>query len=161
MTIIKRVVPRTKPLTEAKAISCIASHFEWFRNMCFPNVYFAGGEMDLCILTAANYVWEVEVKLSLSDWKADAKKDKWCDKDRQYISRFYYAVPTHLIDKIPEFVPDEAGIIEVYYKEFWGYRVKIIRPSTHKRGLKITERQRANMFLKVYWKYWQKRIRNE
>lgn len=161
MAIVKQIIKKTLPLTEAIAVTALASHFEWFRNMCFPNVYFAGGEMDLCIVTLANYVWEVEVKLSLSDWRADEQKGKWWDKDRQYVSRFYYAVPTKLLENIPEFVGKEVGLIELYKYGSGGYGAKIIRPSTIKRGLKITERQRANLFSKVYWRYWQKRIRNE
>lgn len=149
-------------LTEEKVTNCLASHFEWFRNLCFPNVFWGTGEMDLCVITSANYMWEIEVKLSLSDWKADEHKKKWLARYssyRKYVSRFYYAVPTELIDKVPEFVPKEVGIIEIYWNEYSGYRTNIVRPSTHKRGIKLTDKMVERMMRKVYFKYWGKRMR--
>ena len=156
---IKRDKSIPHDLKEDEAVSCLASFFEWYRNQCFPNVYFGGGEMDLCVVTQARYLWEVEVKLSLSDWRADEKKSKWKDKDRQYVSRFYYAVPSNLLDKIPEFVSEETGILEIYWHDYWGYRITIHRQSTHKRGTKITERQKARLLSKIYYRYWSTRIK--
>lgn len=161
MGISRKKEPDITPhiLNESEAVSRLASFFEWYRNLCFPNVYCGGGEMDLCVVTPARYMWEVEVKLSLSDWKADALKSKWKDKDRQYVSRFYYAVPTNLLDSIPEFVPPEAGIIEIYWHDYWGYRVQLHRSCTLPRGKKITEKQKAQLMSKIYFRYWSNRIR--
>lgn len=163
---IVRKKEETKPtkLTEDHAISCIASYFEWFRNLCFPNVYMCGGEMDVAVLTPANYLWEIEVKLSLSDWKADEHKDKWKPsyyKQREEVSRFYYAVPTKLINKVPDFVSAEAGLIEIYWDNYWGYRIKVVRESKWKRGKKIIERRKDHLLRKIYFKYWAKRMKEK
>ena len=160
--IVRKQPPLKQPkISEKHIIDCLASHFEWFRNLCFPNVYMHGGEMDLCVVTPSGYVWEIEIKLTLSDWKADKNKYKWKplnESNRKYISRFYYAVPTELIDKAPAFVPPEAGLIEVYWSGSRGYKAKIIKPSTYKRGKKITELSLKILMKKVFYKYWAKRM---
>lgn len=83
-----------------------------------PNAHFAGGEMDLVIVSRAGYLHEYEIKVSLADWKADAKKDKWKSPKRKLVPYFWYAIPKTLWDKnrdrLAEVLPhvrDEYGII--------------------------------------------------
>lgn len=94
------------------------------QNKVFPNVYLGRFEADILEITKAGYSTEYEVKISRSDFKADAKKaftvyDGKYNKSKspkfEAISKgertnyFYYVVPAWLItaDEVPEF----AGLI--------------------------------------------------
>ena len=68
---------------------------------------------DMVFVSSANYVTIVEIKTSLSDWKADFKKDKWKSGFSEYIKNFYFAVPAHLAENPPKEIPDCAGIISI------------------------------------------------
>jgi hypothetical protein len=78
------------------------------RNMIIPN--FRGmymHECDLFVLTESGYAWEIEIKVTLADLKADLKKrhghkSKW--------TRFlYYAMP-EIMKEYVRIVPKHAGI---------------------------------------------------
>lgn len=103
---------------EHKTISLLMEYFDWQRCECFPNVMCFPWESDLLVVSDSGYVTEVEVKHSLSDWRADLKKQKFTSgwhrqQFDRVIRRFYYAVPQHLVDQAPADLPDFAGIISV------------------------------------------------
>jgi hypothetical protein len=97
-----------------------------------PNIYAFRWESDLLMITNSGYAVEYEIKLSLSDFKADFKKKgsiKSYDRDADWKSRisynsksddllsgkgsnrFYYVCPEGLIPI--EEIPDYAGLIYV------------------------------------------------
>lgn len=82
-------------------------------NIAIPSCSTFGYEMDVAIITPAHYLYEIEIKRTLSDWKADEHKDKW-GRSRSEISKFYYAIPPELVDKKPEFVDERTGIIIIH-----------------------------------------------
>jgi len=43
-------------------------------NFVFPNIYLGGFECDILEITKSGYSYEYEVKISVSDFKADSKK---------------------------------------------------------------------------------------
>ena len=52
----------------------IAKHFNTRVNLIVPNIYWGLGfdyELDLIIVTQSHYAWEVEIKTSISDLKAE------------------------------------------------------------------------------------------
>lgn len=79
-------------------------------------------EADVMSISKSGIVTEFEVKISRSDFKADAKKMKFYQydlarkKDKYAIrvtpNKFYYVCPIGLIK--PEEVPDYAGLIYIY-----------------------------------------------
>lgn len=83
-------------------------------------------ECDIFRVTKAGYFYEYEVKISLSDFKADANKKgfdnvsrSWAHKhellqrrQRNVPHRYYYVVPRDLTDKVIPLLPDWAGLIE-------------------------------------------------
>jgi hypothetical protein len=85
-------------------------------------------EADLMVLQKNGYLHEVEIKVSMSDWRADAHKSKWdLPEFANKIRRFWYAVPRALANRHQELVlPDFAGVIEVS-QEDGRSMVKIIR----------------------------------
>jgi hypothetical protein len=89
-------------------------------NKVFPNVFIGSFEADIMELTKAGYAVEYEVKISRSDFRNDAKKQRAYAtqppkskydilQEGKRVNRFYYIVPEGLIaeTEIPEF----AGLI--------------------------------------------------
>jgi len=84
-----------------------------------PNLSFGflDWEADLVICSQKGYLSEIEIKVSLADWKNDFKKDKW--KPAYFgswgrIKEFWYCAPLHLAQRWEELkVPDHAGIIGI------------------------------------------------
>lgn len=56
-------------------------------------------EVDVCILSKNNYLTEIEIKRSYSDFLADFKKHHHHDNDIR-IKKFYYCVPESIIGKV-------------------------------------------------------------
>lgn len=96
-------------------------------NKVFPNIFLGRYEADILEITKSGYAYEYEVKISRSDFKADAKKSSgWIEpkeanfekkvlykhdllKEGSRVSRFFFIVPKGLVS--PEDVPDFAGLI--------------------------------------------------
>ena len=140
-------------MNESEAIFLLGRHFCWGSTQCFPNVHLCGGEMDLAVVSRAGYLWEVEVKLTLADWRADERKGKWLSPSRKYVSRFFYAVPSELVGAAPSFVPPETGLLEI--GPSW---VKEIRTAKRRKVSKLTDAQMSRLLDSTYHRYWQERI---
>lgn len=83
-------------------------------------------ECDLFRVTKAGYLYEYEIKLSLSDFKSDFNKTTYNYKTKQYDtkhkmlesrhidapSKFFFVVPYTLTDKVLPIVPEWAGLLE-------------------------------------------------
>lgn len=143
-------------VTEMDAIMMLHT---WAKgHYCFPNVHFGYGEMDMAILTRpAGYLWEIEVKLSLADWRADQKKKKWTKTDwfNTHISRMYYAVPTELIGKTPDFVPATAGILEFRLGRVWRVRPAV----ANKLAEPLSQIEKGWLFQSTHYRFWAERWR--
>lgn len=130
-------------------------------------------EADLCVVTKAGRLWEIEIKVSASDWKIDAEKDKWrflkdgpaMMPSYAFPSRFYYAAPLPLAERFQEFgTPDFAGVVGVNRAECGDLRAKIIREPKPIGGTKLTESQMmqvARLGSMRFWSENHKRIQRE
>lgn len=79
-----------------------------------PNVSWGLGlrhECDMLVLDNHNRFTEIEIKISISDLKADFKKGH--KHDSKYISRLVYAVPEKILDRAIPLIPKGCGIIVV------------------------------------------------
>ncbi len=77
-----------------------------------PNVswgFHGGHEMDLFIISPSKYAYEIEIKISVSDFRADFKKSH--THESKYIREFYYAMPEYIYEKVKLEIPEHAGII--------------------------------------------------
>lgn len=90
----------------------VVKYFNPRQNLIIANVSWGFGihECDLLILTKADYLYEVEIKISVSDLKRD--KFKRHGHYSALIRKLYFAIPTALIEYQSE-IPDRAGILEV------------------------------------------------
>jgi len=91
---------------------CVARYYNPRVNLIVPNVSWGLflHECDLLVCTKAGYLHEIEIKISLSDLKADKKKA------HQHLSKkikcLYFAIPENLEPHI-EHIPERAGILLV------------------------------------------------
>ena len=92
---------------------CLANHFGYRQNQIVPNVSYGLGlhEVDLLIVSKSGYCTEIEIKVSISDLKADFKKEHHHKSKK--IKYFYYAIPEELKEKALPLIPEHAGLIVV------------------------------------------------
>ena len=100
----------------------IAKYFGIRKNIIIPNVSHGmfSYEMDLCILSVIGmYATEVEIKISKSDLKADAKKRHHHNSYRNgnLIKYLWFAMPEKLKGN-EELVQSNAGILYVNKRGF-------------------------------------------
>lgn len=110
-----------------------------------PNVSWGLGlnyEADMVVLMSSGYAYEVEIKTSKSDIKADLKK---CHgHNSRLFRRLYFAVPDYLANDGN--IPQKAGIISVYRDDFGGNQCKIIRqPTINKIAIKFSPEKREKL----------------
>lgn len=90
----------------------IANWFGWRAHVMVPNISWGLFiyELDMVVLSASGYAYEIEIKVSKSDLIRD--KEKWHRHRNIRIKRLWFAVPKKLEDHI-EHIPKHAGIIVV------------------------------------------------
>lgn len=76
------------------------------------------GEPDVLGVTAGRFLIEIEIKRSVSDFKADASKHHRSESYRRQYSEFqpkqiYYLVPEKLVAKVLPLVPEWAGLMKL------------------------------------------------
>ncbi len=156
-----------KPLTE-EIIAQLITRDRWQKNIVLARYTPADWwENDVCEITASDYWVEYEIKLTVSDFRRDAKdktREKYqADWDAPKIienkhdlltktdrgpARFFYVVPRGLLDNIP--IPQWAGLIEVYDALENPYlRQTVDAPRRHKRK---DPQLRAAIFETCYWR---------
>lgn len=144
------------------------------RNFCLPNYTPAKWwECDVFELTEAGYFREYEIKLTLSDFKADAKKENvlrtgsWpnmvetrrrkhdCFGHECGPRQFWYVVPEGLLTV--EQVPTWAGLIEVFdlrpgHISYWRYAERELKraPILHRNG--CDPKVKAHAESTCYWR---------
>lgn len=97
-------------------------------------------EADLIVCSKAGYLTEVEIKISMSDWKADLLKAKhrasW--PELAMIKRFYYAAPPELASRYDELALDsKIGVIAVAESG-----ITVLREARDRPGFrKLTEKE--------------------
>lgn len=96
----------------------LAKEFNYRQNIVVPNVSWGMGlhECDLLVLRASGFAVEVEIKRSLSDLKADSKKNHIHASVK--VRELWFAIPVEVYDKGAEFVPERAGILTFERRDF-------------------------------------------
>jgi hypothetical protein len=109
----------------------LAKHRRWgYRSnlALVPNVSwgFLGHEADILCCSKAKYLTEIEIKVTLLDWKADKSKRKWSgDPNKPFarearIKNFWYAAPYQLAVRWEEVgIPEFAGVLGVSKARKW------------------------------------------
>lgn len=110
---------------------------------------------DFILVSGADYVTEIEVKVSRSDWKHDSEKSKW-EGLPDYISKFIYCVPKEL--GIPDFVPDFAGVWHIHTRSDGTMDVRTARAPKRIGKVKVPDSVKAKWMSCFYHRYWHQRI---
>lgn len=136
----------------------------WFdsETMFWKNI--VNHECDMLIVSKKCYLTEVEIKISLSDLKADFKK-KHQHKDEN-IKNFYYAFPEEMKEKAIELIPEEAGILIAVKKHLnSGYEYRDIecyrKPKINKLAKSINDKVLSMIYRLGYLRYWNYRTSKE
>jgi hypothetical protein len=97
-------------ITTTEIETRVAGYFNYRKNIIVPNVSWGIGlhECDLLVIRDSGYAIEVEIKISKSDLRADAKKEHHHLSNR--IKELYFAIPDYLEDCI-EYIPERAGVL--------------------------------------------------
>jgi len=104
--------------------------FDFTRYSVVPNVSWGllNYEADLLCLSKVGVFHEIEIKISKADMVADNKKRH--SHNDPLVGRLWFAVPSHLIDKVLPMVPEYAGLVGVkcvQYSDGKVFRTNVVR----------------------------------
>lgn len=151
-------------MTEAEIQRHLALYvFEYRRYLCVPNSnQFLDWEADLLVLSPSDWLYEIEIKSTLSDLKADIKKHKhnfvWGHSYYPLVWKMYYAMPLSVFEKVRDAppIPNHAGIItidesnEMLYERAKRQREAKPNPSARK----LTDQERYKLARLGALRYW-------
>jgi hypothetical protein len=129
-------------------------------NFVAPNCYLAWSdfsEFDLLCIRRSGFVDEVEIKRSVSDFRADFKKTSrgHLNKHKQLAAGntpanyFWFLMTEELADKVEHEIPDHCGI---YIKKNGYVRERKKAPRLHSN--KISDKTRIHLGEKMMHRYW-------
>lgn len=81
------------------------------KHIIVPNVswgFFREHEADLVVITASNYLTEIEIKRSWRDFLKDFRKDSFHNDNR--IKNFYYCVPECMVGPCKEYLYSDPAL---------------------------------------------------
>ena len=135
----------------------VARYFCWRRNVIVPNVSWGWGlnyEADVVVLTPRNYCFEVEIKTTASDLRADLRKRHHHDDNR--FKRLYFAVPQCLADAHFDLIPPRAGILALqHHANGGGYYMRLLRAAaTNTAARPISEEERMELLKLAHMRVW-------
>lgn len=113
------------------------------------NLYVFGWESDILFLSKSGFWTEIEIKVSRSDFKADAKNkiekhSILSTKDNHFKpNQFFYAVPKGLV--LPDEIPEYAGLLEIRNRGFHP-EIKIPAPWLHRHKINPDELNLTDKF---------------
>lgn len=165
----------------ARDISLALAIRQWpySNNICCENIYWPW-EMDLAVLRESGYLYEVEIKISASDFRQEfkTKADKhdmlvngeidseWISRDGEFqkvihgrkphmSSSFYFAMPLDLALKLKSEIPEYAGLIGVHESMHFPRVIK--KAPKLKNARKLTDDERMRFMRYAYLRYWSRR----
>ena len=128
-------------------------------------------ECDLWAVTKAGYAVEYEIKLTVSDFRADQKKgrNRWLHEGRRYTgktrevkhemigdtngpTRFFYVVSSNIEAAVKDELPEWAGLI-VADEDHWLICEVVRAPRLHR--TKINKREIRLAMTRMWYRYWQ------
>lgn len=176
-------------MTALDVLQSVAGYWDsclWSPRQCLivPNsTGIAGWEADLLVIQKSGWVDEVEIKVSVSDFKKEFTSPKKVRKHGQLVSgvpvtlfsmadlkhhetgkvephivrRFWFAVPDEILSKVLPLVPPYAGLIAIGPTTYVGsvYRTrKVIQAPQLKMARQVTSEERTAAREAVYFRYW-------
>lgn len=141
-------------MTSVDVEFAVAEFFGWRTNLIVPNVHWGFGmryEADMLIITPANWVTEVEIKITKADCKADQGKHYHHDDRR--VKKLFFALPIGITNDCLPLIQADAGIIAVDLEA--SVQCKVIRaPQTRRQARKITTDERHRLLHLAAMRIW-------
>lgn len=147
---------RTKPII--RKFTClemevaISKLFPIRKHIIVPNISWGllNHEADLVVMRSTGVLIEIEIKVSVADFKKDFKKQHGHKDYGGRITEFYYAIPFNLLEKCLPLIPEEAGIIVVQEYEYSDNKksvyAKIEKPAHRiKNSRKLTDKEQYQL----------------
>lgn len=152
-------------------------HWSTAQKILIPNVN-EWWEADLLCIHASDWVDEVEIKISKSDFKREFLKkerkhrilleghpkwlgwnrDDWTETTPHIIRRYWMAMPVEVAESVQDLVPEYAGLMAITQGKY-GRKCKVIRhPKLLKNARKITAAERHKLLWKCHARYWHMRF---
>lgn len=147
--------PKSDKWCKHRIATAVGNFIGWRNNNMYEEVHIDGGQADIIFISRSNYVTEVEIKLSQSDWRADGKKPKW-KSDRSHVKYFYYAIPETMKPDIPKGLPDHAGIMVIRRGDIADV-LEVIKPPKMIKAVKLDENA-IRYFHKCYYHRYMERL---
>lgn len=158
--------PAKPKITAGHVEQALRLHLNWQVNKLIPEAnipyckkVYSSYRADYISISGSGYATEYEVKVSMSDWKADLKKGKWGNMP-SWINKFIYVVPEHL--GVPDWVPAEAGIwhlclVPARHSKKATLRIKVVRPPKRLGKDKVPFDIYDKWMSNFYYRYWNAR----
>jgi len=159
---------QTEDMYEQHIQRCLWQRHRSAAHAILPNYTPVGWhECDLYVVSRAYRTVEYEVKLTLTDFKADVRKRRKhkelqnrCGKNMP--NRFFYAVPAMVVS--PRDVPDYAGLM--YFRWSAPERARrlaaplaaVIRTAPQLHDRRVTDATINEMRRTAYWRFWNERF---
>lgn len=132
--------------------------------MVIPNVSYGGfswGEADIVAVNKSNYLYEGEVKISISDLKADFKKKKFTNEKKHSqwlkdIRRHYYIIPKDILEEAKPIVEQtDSGLLYVSETRTGSLSIfTAIEAKTNKLAQKQTDDRILKISRLIAFRYW-------
>ena len=154
---------------KAKDISCaLGKHSKLFgpkQNLfVIENIswgLFSWGECDYWVCSKSMFLTDIEIKISISDLKADFSKLKWVeDSFKKTIKYHYYAIPEKMLEKAELIINESrpnSGIIVLRENEHGHDDLRVIlhkRAGVNKLATPIQEKHVINLARLAMFRYW-------
>lgn len=113
------------------------------------------GQPDVLGITANKYLLEIEIKRSVSDFRANAKKPHIAlrdapnatDVDRaRWPKQFWYLVPHELVDRIAPEVPEWAGLLRGPTSKECRQIYSVIKAPANKSSLPLNDEEMSRLY---------------
>jgi hypothetical protein len=120
----------------------LVRYYDFRRNFIIPNVSFGlwfSHEIDLLIVSQSRYAVEIEIKISLSDLKAEKKK--YHNHESRKIRQFFFAVPEKLQDRALGLIPERAGLFAVKTDHDGTLYAYIVKPAKINDARKLNDEE--------------------
>lgn len=113
------------------------------------------GEADLLAISVNHYVTEIEIKISVSDFRKDKDKYKWkmVGSNGFYSKRikyFYYCMPIEIYEKVHTEIADIAGVYVIERNRVRAARTAPVIPDHRK----LTDDELLKLYRLCMFRYW-------
>lgn len=164
-------------MTAAQIIKGVRlSIWDIHHHLCAYNCCALGWEADFLAVHNSGWCEEVEIKVSMSDYRADftGKPDKHAALQRGEIMRgwprawhpipvrrFWYAAPYDLAERISPILPDYCGLIRAWVDRRGVARAeRVVQAPNIQRARRVTEREQVLMMRSMAFRAWDRFPRN-